>query len=89
MTLVGEDRELRSKIIEEILRTVKLFQEGQPKDNGYPRRRKGEGSREFYPKKIIAENFPNLGKELHLQVKAKRKTYIRNLNTKRPFRNIL
>lgn len=47
------------------MRTIQLFQEGSYQDNGYPGR-EAKGSREF--KEIIVENFPNLEKELGIQI---------------------
>ena len=41
---------------------------GQYKDNGYPEREEREKGTESLFKQIIAENFPNLGKKLDMQV---------------------
>lgn len=59
---------------------IRLHFESQDKNNGYTKRRREEGSREV--KEIIAVNFPNLGKELVIQVhEANRSFYY--LNAKR------
>ena len=47
------------------MRTIQFFQEGSYQDLGYPGR-EGKGNREF--KEIVAENFPNLEKELGIQI---------------------
>ena len=51
------------------MRTIRQHQKRQHKDNGHPkRRREREEETERLFKEIIAENFPNLGEELAIQV---------------------
>ena len=50
MIQVGEERKLRSKENDKnLIRTIKLLQVGKFQENGYPRRRRGQGeeSRQF------------------------------------------
>ena len=86
MILVEKERELRSKRNEEILRDLSsTFRKGNITLMGILEGGEREKGIESLFKEIIAENLPNLGNELHLQVNEVKRKPIKKPQCKKTF----